>query len=118
MFWSWIDLFLNFLITLVEKVGQITFTYSNDQSTTDVTENTKTVEKSLSVKVRPQHCACIEVTFQSIIYSRQFTLDATTQDNKQIKATGTIEGNRQANFEAHTKIYPYTNGFRCPHETQ
>ena len=101
---------------ILASVGKLTFTYKNDQTTTDVSENTRTVEKSLSIKVKPKQCACIEVTFQEIQYTRQFNLEATTRERKVIKASGHIEGNRLANFEAQTKMFPFAPNFKCPHE--
>ena len=108
---------LFFDILFIASVGKLTFTYKNDQTTTDGAEHTRTVEKSISVKVKPKKCACISVTFQSIYYTRQFTLEATTKENKVIKAVGTIKGERLSNFQAHTKMIDNGPNAKCPHET-
>ena len=99
------------------SVGKLTFTYKNDQTTTDGAEHSRTVEKSISVKVKPKKCACISVTFQSIRYTRQFTLEATTKEGKVIKSVGMVEGERVDNFQAHTKMIDNGPNAKCPHET-
>lgn len=102
--------------SLTATVGKLTFTYKNDQTATDVSENTKTIQKTVNYDVPVNTCVCVEVTFQSFTYTREFTLEATTKEGKTIKATGAIYGNRFGHFEEHLKTIEDKKGAKCPYE--
>ena len=102
--------------SLVASVGKLTFTYKNDQTSTDVSESTKTIQKTANYKVPPNTCVCVAVTFQSLSYKRQYTLEATTKEGKTITATGAIYGNRFGQFDEFLKTIPNKKGAKCPHE--
>ena len=97
-------------------MGQLTFTYKNDQTNTEALESIKEVEKSITVRVKPKKCACIRVSFSDIHYQRKYVLEAETKDSKKVKATGVIDGSRLSNFEALTTIIDYKKDGKCPHQ--
>ena len=102
--------------SISDKVGKFTFTYKHESSQSDVSEEVKESQKTIALKVRPQTCACVEITFQSVDYTREFTLEAKTKDGKTVKAKGEIKGSRFSNFEGHTKVIDFKKDAKCPHE--
>ena len=91
-----------------------TFTYSHTEQEQDSRQTSEKRTAKTTVTTAVNRCTCVYVTYQAMTYSQPYKISAKSKEGKVLEANGKIKGQKEWNYAATQKNYPYADKFKCP----